>query len=262
MFAGARSIGRMKPLTALGIDILQLDVTDRESIQRAKDHIVEKTGGKLDILYNNAGISLVGSVFDISKESLQSSFNVNVIGTVEILQVFQNVLIQNKTTVAFTGSGTEYVISPFMFAYASSKQSFGTLSKSLALETQHFGIKIIHVLTGAVHSDIWGFDTSKIPEDTIYKDKDNNLVLKTFGSEKATPTAEYTKKVIDDIEKIIKKNTNQNYFEIFHGDSINFAWFIGTFFPFNWFKSIALKKLGLNEILKDIAKRFQSKKTV
>jgi NAD(P)-dependent dehydrogenase (short-subunit alcohol dehydrogenase family) len=47
----------MSNLSESGIETLALDVTVPESILALKDEIVKRTGGKLDILYNNAGSS-------------------------------------------------------------------------------------------------------------------------------------------------------------------------------------------------------------
>lgn len=45
----------MANLTEKGIETLTLDVTSSESIATVKEEIVRRTGGTLDILYNNAG---------------------------------------------------------------------------------------------------------------------------------------------------------------------------------------------------------------
>lgn len=262
VFAGARSVDKMIPLKEKGIETIQLDITSTDSILEAKQIIETKANGRLDILYNNAGISEKGSIFDIPKTTLQNSFNVNVIGTVEVIQIFQKLLIANKSTVVFTGSAIQYITSPFLFAYSSSKLAFSNISKTLALETQHFGIKIVQVLTGSVESNIWGFNTNKIPQSTIYKDENNQLILKSFDTDSKTPTSVYTNQVINDIEKIINKNTTENYFEIFRGKGINFAWLMGLIMPFRLFKKIVLKKLGLNEPLRKLAERLQGKKNV
>lgn len=57
VFATARSLKSMSNLAENGIETLALDVTAPESIVTLKDEIAQRTGGKLDILYNNAGSS-------------------------------------------------------------------------------------------------------------------------------------------------------------------------------------------------------------
>lgn len=57
VFATARSTTSLTQLEAKGIEILPLDVTSAESIAALKAEIATRTGGKLDMLFNNAGIS-------------------------------------------------------------------------------------------------------------------------------------------------------------------------------------------------------------
>jgi len=47
----------MAELSSLGIETLQLDVVDENSIRLARDEVSRLTGGTLDILVNNAGMS-------------------------------------------------------------------------------------------------------------------------------------------------------------------------------------------------------------
>lgn len=54
VIATARRVEAMSELAALGITTLQLDVTDDASIRKVHDEVAELTGGKLDILVNNA----------------------------------------------------------------------------------------------------------------------------------------------------------------------------------------------------------------
>ena len=56
VFATARELSKIHHLKAIGLDILQLDVTSEESIQNAVTYIERETGGKLNYLVNNAGI--------------------------------------------------------------------------------------------------------------------------------------------------------------------------------------------------------------
>lgn len=55
VFATSRNIGDLQDLKLEGIDALQLDVTDAESVKSAVDHLVKEAGG-IDLLVCNAGI--------------------------------------------------------------------------------------------------------------------------------------------------------------------------------------------------------------
>jgi NADP-dependent 3-hydroxy acid dehydrogenase YdfG len=58
VFATARSTKSLSSLEQKGIETFELDVMSEESIRALKDEIVKRTGGKLDILFNNAGTSM------------------------------------------------------------------------------------------------------------------------------------------------------------------------------------------------------------
>lgn len=54
VFATARKVGVLDDLASMGMITLQLDVTNDESIQAAKERVAELAHGKLDVLVNNA----------------------------------------------------------------------------------------------------------------------------------------------------------------------------------------------------------------
>ena len=62
VFATARSTKSLSELEAKGIEVLPLEVTSAESIAALKAEIAKRTGGKLDMLFNNAGTSMLLSL--------------------------------------------------------------------------------------------------------------------------------------------------------------------------------------------------------
>jgi NAD(P)-dependent dehydrogenase (short-subunit alcohol dehydrogenase family) len=54
VFAGSRSIGSLSALNITGVEPIELDPADPDSIAKARDEVSKRTGGKLDILINNA----------------------------------------------------------------------------------------------------------------------------------------------------------------------------------------------------------------
>lgn len=55
VFASARNLAKVQHLKDMGLDILQLDVTDKDSIRQAVLTVKAATGGHLDFLVNNSG---------------------------------------------------------------------------------------------------------------------------------------------------------------------------------------------------------------
>lgn len=59
VFATARSLGKVEHLKAMGLDIILLEATDSESIEKAAADVSALTGGTLDMLINNSGIGML-----------------------------------------------------------------------------------------------------------------------------------------------------------------------------------------------------------
>ena len=55
VFATARNLAKVKQLKALGLEVIQLDVVDDESIKQTVETVKAATGGTLDFLVNNSG---------------------------------------------------------------------------------------------------------------------------------------------------------------------------------------------------------------
>lgn len=76
------------------VEAVSLDVLDLESIKRAQVEI-EAKGRGLDVLVNNAGISLIGQaqdVYGVTKETILGVFDVNYFGVIHTTQVFLDML--------------------------------------------------------------------------------------------------------------------------------------------------------------------------
>merc|ERR1712226_1140331 len=66
------------------INVLSLDVCSETSAHAAVSSMLEQTAGRCDVLVNNAGYSLAGSVESLSMEQIQAQFETNVFGVVRM----------------------------------------------------------------------------------------------------------------------------------------------------------------------------------
>ena len=69
----------------LGGTWLELDVTNKETPKNVEDAI-RQSGGAIDVVVNNAGYSLLGSIEDMSEEEIENQFSTNVYGPVRVLK--------------------------------------------------------------------------------------------------------------------------------------------------------------------------------
>jgi len=86
VYAGARRMDRMEPLKAHGVNILQLDVTDDESMQNAVSTVLD-AHARIDVLVNNAGYGSFGALEEVDLAEGRRQFDVNVFGLARMTQL-------------------------------------------------------------------------------------------------------------------------------------------------------------------------------
>jgi NADP-dependent 3-hydroxy acid dehydrogenase YdfG len=153
-FATARRLESIADLAVEGIDTVQLDVKDVESIGAAVHVVVERTG-RVDVLVNNAGINVFGPLAELPLESLRDMLETNVLGLVAVTQaVFPHMAGRRSGRIIDVGSVVGVLPTPFAAAYCATKSAVHMLSEVLRMEVRAFGIDVVVVQPGAVRSSI------------------------------------------------------------------------------------------------------------
>ena len=138
----------------LPIEILQLDVTDEESVKNAVKIIVEKEG-RIDVLVNNAGYALMGSVEDTSSEELKDQFDTNVFGVYRTTKaVLPTMRKQKNGRIITIGSIAGFMGMPIASAYVASKFAIEGFTESLRHEVSPFGIQACVIEPGVIKTHI------------------------------------------------------------------------------------------------------------
>lgn len=109
------------------IEILNLDTTSRESVDACFEAVKKKTGGTLDVLVNNAGSGSTMPLLHCPIAQAKETYDVNVWGTLGMVQVFSPLLLRSKGTIVNICSivGAANVAwqgephSPFLFSFTS-----------------------------------------------------------------------------------------------------------------------------------------------
>jgi NAD(P)-dependent dehydrogenase (short-subunit alcohol dehydrogenase family) len=155
VYASARTIAKLKPLAANGAEILELDVTQDESMNSGVDRIIRERG-RLDILINNAGYGSYGALEDIPMEEARHQFEVNVFGLGRLTQlVLPQMRKQSFGKIVNITSVGGKIYEPLGSWYHASKFAVEGLSDCLRLELQPFGIDAIVVEPGPIRTE-WG----------------------------------------------------------------------------------------------------------
>lgn len=153
VFASARKTEDVAMLVERGLEAIQLDLADSDSISRAVEGVLQRSGGELYALFNNGAYGQPGAVEDLSREVLREQFESNLFGTHEltckVLPVMRKQgygrIIQNSSVLGF-------VSLPFRGAYNSSKHALEGLSDTLRLELHGSNVFVSLIEPGPVES--------------------------------------------------------------------------------------------------------------
>lgn len=121
---------------------VQLDVNDRlasfEAVKKAKEHF-----GRIDVLINNAGYGLFGTVEETSEEEARNQMETNFFGLLWLTQAVLPIMREQKSGhIIQVSSFLGLVTIPVLGIYNASKFAVEGLSETLASEIKDFGIHV------------------------------------------------------------------------------------------------------------------------
>jgi NAD(P)-dependent dehydrogenase (short-subunit alcohol dehydrogenase family) len=178
----------------LPILVEQLDVTDLDSIKDFMGRrLAVKSSGRIDVLVNNAGYALMGSLEDLSIKEIQDQLETNLLGAIRVTQQVLPVMrAQGSGIIVNISSGVGRIGFQGLSAYVATKFALEGLSESLAYEVGPFGIKVVLIEPGVVKTK--AFDNMVIGQAALRKDSpyagmlDNlNVAFKTWLDKPSTP---------------------------------------------------------------------------
>lgn len=128
---------------------LQLDLSWPDSKIKAASKEVEGIYGRVDVLFNNAGWSLVSPVEELVMNELEAQFKVNFFGQVSVTQAILPIMKKQQSGQIFNMSSVAAMagMSPFA-AYNSSKAALESISEALAREVERWNIQVTIVEAG------------------------------------------------------------------------------------------------------------------
>jgi len=164
----ARSPERADALKALGVRVLQLDVTDPESVAELADTL---DGEPIDLLINNAGIfPRVSALAEIDIDAYLRTLNVNTVGPVRVTQALLPNLVAGKGR-KIVGITSQLASidknSGGFYGYRESKAALNMFTSSLAAELGPNGFICLAIHPGWVATDMGGPEAPLSPEDSV-----------------------------------------------------------------------------------------------
>jgi NAD(P)-dependent dehydrogenase (short-subunit alcohol dehydrogenase family) len=172
---------------------LQLDVNDRDAdfaaIKKAKEHF-----GSIDVLINNAGYGLFGSIEETSEKEARDQMETNFFGLLWLSQAVLPVMReQGHGHIIQLSSILGLVTLPVLGLYNASKFAVEGLSETLASEVKGFGINVSLIEPNGFSTDWAGasaFHTESMPEyDGVKAAFQSGLTEDIFGNPEATTDA-------------------------------------------------------------------------
>jgi NAD(P)-dependent dehydrogenase (short-subunit alcohol dehydrogenase family) len=153
VYATARRLDAVADLKDLGCEILELDVTEDDSMVAAVQTI-EAAEGAVGALVNNAGYSQGGAVESVPMEAIRRQFETNVFGLVRLTQLcLPGMRAEGAGRVVNVSSMGGRLTFPGGGAYHASKHAVEAFSDALRWEVAGFGIRVSIVEPGIVLTD-------------------------------------------------------------------------------------------------------------
>jgi len=157
----AEQIADFEALAPGKIKAVLMDVTNPEQVKKGVAEAIEWQN-RIDVLVNNAGYGVLGSVEEVTEEAMHQQFDVNVYGSVRLIKAVMPYMrkqrsghVLNITSIAglngFPGVGI----------YNGSKFALEGIGEALAAETAHLGIKVTNIEPGPFRTDWAGRSATK-----------------------------------------------------------------------------------------------------
>ncbi|KAF2727024.1 oxidoreductase [Polyplosphaeria fusca] len=200
VIATARNPSKMEDLKPLpNMHLLPLDVTQEASIAAAAKSVEAITGGRLDVLVNNAGGLYNMPILDIDIAAAKNLYDLNLWGPIRMVQTFSDMLIAARGTVVNVGSIAGVLPLPLQSIYNSSKAAINSVSEALRYELAPFGVEVYTSLAGNVKSNIVA-NTAKIvvPPESKYAQL-QPVFDKDPPQYSDMPTAQFCNEIADEV---------------------------------------------------------------
>lgn len=245
--APAKFVAQMDPLKELGVVPFALDITKTEDVSKAAEWFAKETGGKLDLLYNNAGMAVSCPTLAMTDDDARHLVEVNLTGHILVTQHFGQMVIRAKGTIVYTASVAAILPVPWVNVYCATKAGLDHYACGLRNELAPFGVRVHCVITGAVATDVFNSESKfmKRVEGTMFDFPEMHQITppdkEMVGG--GTDPAEYVEKVLN------KVLGNYSEFRIYEGQGAGASRYTAML-PFNVQHSFLAKSLKLDKVYK------------
>ncbi|KAJ8131463.1 hypothetical protein O1611_g2159 [Lasiodiplodia mahajangana] len=226
-----------------GIEILELEVTSKESIQKCAATVEKLTGGTLDILVNNAGVGRVMPLLDLNLDEAKKVYDVNVWALVAMTQEFAPMLIKAKGIVC---NDCGLRANGDLGTYNSSRSATTSISETLRIEMAPLGVRVVTAILGGIGTS--GNDPDRkgeleLPAGSHYQKLSNTI-------NRYHKALVFTKKQNVDFaaNNILNDVLRGGSIFIRRGEGSTLSWLAKAFLPHSLFTAMVNGESGLDEL--------------
>lgn len=179
VIVGGRTAGRVE-----GLETVEVDVTDPDSILRARDEVLTRHPD-LDVLVTMSGVMLIEDLRDPAHiVGAETTIAVNLLGTIRVIDAFTSHLIQRGgANIITVTSGIAFLPFPLMPSYGASKAGVHAYTEALRAQLAGTGVEVSELVPPAVA---------------------------TAGQEKINPAALPLDGFLDEVVELLGKNPTSN----------------------------------------------------
>jgi NAD(P)-dependent dehydrogenase (short-subunit alcohol dehydrogenase family) len=153
--AGARAVASAIAANGGRATAAPLDVTRAENVERLVEETV-RAHGRLDYMFNNAGIGVGGEVRDLTLDHWRKCIDVNLWGVIHgATAAYAAMLRQGSGHIVNTASAAGLIGEPGLAPYSVTKSAVVALSTALRAEAEAFGVRVSVVCPGFVDTAIY-----------------------------------------------------------------------------------------------------------
>lgn len=200
---------------------LYLDVRDAAAVKECVESTFKKFG-RLDFIFNNAGIGIAGESFEIAHELWDRIIDINIKGVLNgVLAAYPIMIKQQSGHIINTASLAGLGPAPLLTPYAMTKHAVVGLSNSLRIEAEEFGVKVSALCPAAIETPILDGTNPVDLKEVPWTPDVRRFLTKLAGP--PYPADKFAEKVLSGIEK--------NKAVIVEPARANIIWKLGRLFP-------------------------------
>lgn len=188
VFASCRKADDCERLRREGFEAPRIDYEDATSIASGLGEVLEATGGRLDVLFNNGAYAIPGPIEDVSADALRAIFEANLIGWHDLTrQVIPTMRAQGAGRIVQCSSVLGLVAMRWRGAYVATKFALEGLSDAMRMELAGTGIEVSIIDPG--------------PIDTAFRQNAIRQFERWIDWEKSARAGQYRESLLDTLYK-------------------------------------------------------------